>query len=59
MLILVGVFPSWPHSRGWGYGLSGFVSLLLLVLLVPLLMGRVSPAGESVSPMASIAKLTG
>ncbi|MDH4381305.1 MAG: DUF3309 family protein [Gammaproteobacteria bacterium] len=41
VLILVGVFPSWPHSRGWGYGLSGFVSLLLLVLLVPLLMGRV------------------
>lgn len=41
VLILMGVFPSWPHSRGWGYGLSGFVSLLLLVLLVLLLMGRI------------------
>lgn len=41
VLILVGVFPSWPHSRGWGYGPSGFVSLLLLVLLVLLLLGRI------------------
>ena len=41
VLILVGVFPTWPHSRGWGYGPSGFVSLLLLVLLVLLLLGRI------------------
>ena len=41
VLILVGVIPTWPHSRGWGYGPSGFVSLLLLVLLVLLLLGRI------------------
>lgn len=41
VLVLVGVFPSWPHSRGWGYGPSGIVGLILLVLLVLFLMGRI------------------
>jgi len=40
ILILVGVFPTWPHSRGWGYGPSGIVGVILLVLLILLLMGR-------------------
>ena len=34
VLILIGAFPSWPHSRSWGYGPSGVVGLLVLVLLV-------------------------
>ena len=41
VLILIGAFPSWPHSRSWGYGPSGVVGLLVLVLLVLLVMGRV------------------
>jgi Protein of unknown function (DUF3309) len=41
ILILVGVIPSWPHSRGWGYGPSGGVGLLLIILLVLLLLGRI------------------
>ena len=41
VLILIGAFPSWPHSRSWGYGPSGVVGLLVLVLLVMLVMGRV------------------
>jgi len=24
ILLLIGVIPSWPHSRGWGYGRAGF-----------------------------------
>ena len=40
VLILLGVIPTWPHSRGWGYGPSGVVGVLLVVLLVLLLMGR-------------------
>jgi hypothetical protein len=40
ILALVGVFPAWPHSRGWGYGPSGIVGVILLVLLVLVLMGR-------------------
>lgn len=41
VLILVGVIPSWPHSRGWGYGPSGIVGIILVVLLILLLMGRI------------------
>jgi hypothetical protein len=40
VLILLGVIPSWPHSRSWGYGPSGIVGLILLVLLILLLTGR-------------------
>lgn len=40
ILMLVGVFPTWPHSMGWGYGPTGGVGLLLLIIVVLLLMGR-------------------
>ncbi|HRH14110.1 MAG TPA: DUF3309 family protein [Azonexus sp.] len=41
VLILVGVIPTWPHSRNWGYAPSGSVGLLLLILVILLLMGRI------------------
>ena len=41
ILILVGAFPSWPYSRGWGYGPSGVVGLILVILLILLLLGRI------------------
>jgi hypothetical protein len=41
VLLLVGALPSWPHSRSWGYGPSGLLGVLLVVLLVMALMGRV------------------
>jgi len=41
ILMLVGAFPSWPHSRGWGWGPSGGLGLIVVVLLVLLLMGRI------------------
>ena len=41
ILILVGVIPSWPHSRGWGYGPSGGLGLVVLILVVLLLMGKI------------------
>jgi hypothetical protein len=40
VLILLGVIPTWPHSRGWGYGPSGIVGIVLVVLLIMVLMGR-------------------
>lgn len=40
MLMLIGVIPTWPHSRTWGYGPSGLVSLILTIVIVLLLMGR-------------------
>lgn len=40
ILILLGVVPTWPHSRSWGYGPSGGVGLLLVIVIVLLLFGR-------------------
>jgi hypothetical protein len=41
VLALLGVIPAWPHSRRWGYGPSGGLGLIVLVLIVLLLMGRI------------------
>lgn len=41
VLLLLGVVPSWPHSKSWGYGPSGILGLVLVVVLVLLLMGRI------------------
>jgi hypothetical protein len=41
ILLLVGVIPSWPHSRNWGYAPSGIIGIVLVVLLVLLLLGRI------------------
>ncbi len=40
ILILVGVFPTWGHSRSWGYGPTGIVGLIVIVLIVLLLLGK-------------------
>ena len=41
ILLLIGAFPSWPHSKNWGYGPSGGAGLVLLVLVILLLTGRI------------------
>lgn len=41
ILALVGVLPTWPHSRGWGYGPTGGVGLVVVILIVLLLLGRI------------------
>jgi len=40
VLALLGVIPSWPHSRGWGYAPGGVVGLVLVVVLVMLVTGN-------------------
>ncbi len=40
VLVLLGAVPAWPYSRGWGYGPSGIVGLLLIVLVILALTGR-------------------
>lgn len=40
ILMLVGVVPTWPHSRAWGYGPSGLLGLVVVVLLIMMVMGR-------------------
>jgi len=41
VLILVGVLPTWPHSKSWGYRPSGIVGIVLIVLLILFLTGRI------------------
>jgi hypothetical protein len=41
ILILIGVIPTWPHSRSWGYAPSGVLGLVVVVILVLLLLGRI------------------
>lgn len=41
ILAVLGVFPTWGHSREWGYGPSGGLGLVLVIVVVLLLMGRI------------------
>jgi hypothetical protein len=40
ILLLLGAVPTWPHSKNWGYGPSGGVSLVLVIVVVLLLTNR-------------------
>jgi hypothetical protein len=40
ILLVVGALPTWPYSSGWGYGPSGGIGLVLLILLILFLTGR-------------------
>jgi len=39
VLLLIGAFPAWPYSSGWGYYPSGGLGLILLIVLILVLMG--------------------
>jgi hypothetical protein len=41
VLVLLGVIPTWPHSRQWGYGPSGGIGLVVLVILILVVMGKI------------------
>jgi len=41
ILMLVGAFPTWPHSKSWGYYPSGGLGLVVLILLILVLLGRI------------------
>jgi hypothetical protein len=34
ILLLLGAIPAWPHSRAWGYGPSGGLGLVLIIVLI-------------------------
>jgi len=40
VLLLLGAFPTWNHSRSWGYGPSGGLGLVLIILLILMFSGR-------------------
>jgi hypothetical protein len=41
VLLLIGAFPAWPYSTGWGYYPSGGLGLILLIVLILILMGLI------------------
>jgi hypothetical protein len=41
ILALIGVLPTWPHSRSWGYYPSGGIGVVLLILVVLVLLGQI------------------
>jgi hypothetical protein len=41
ILVVIGVLPTWPHSRKWGYAPTGGIGLVLIVIIVLLLLGRI------------------
>jgi hypothetical protein len=41
VLALLGVIPTWPHSRKWGYGPSSGVGLILVIVLILFVLGKI------------------
>lgn len=41
LLLLIGAFPAWPYSRGWGYYPSGGLGLILIIVLTLFLLRMV------------------
>lgn len=41
ILILLGVNPRWGHSKKWGYGPTGTVGTLIIILVILMLLGYV------------------
>jgi len=40
ILLLIGAFPRWPYTAGWGYGPSSVAFIILIIVIVLLLTGR-------------------
>lgn len=40
LLLVLGAVPTWPYSRSWGYGPSGVLGLILIVLVIMAITGR-------------------
>jgi Protein of unknown function (DUF3309) len=41
IIIVIGAIPAWPYSRGWGYGPSGILGVIPIILLILVPMGRI------------------
>ena len=41
ILILIGVLPAWPYSTAWGYGPTGIVGVVVLVVVLLWALGRI------------------
>jgi hypothetical protein len=41
ILLLIGAFPAWQYSTGWGYYPAGGIGLVLLILIILAVAGRI------------------
>ena len=41
ILLLIGALPSWPYSRGWGYGPPGGLGLIVVIVVILVLLGYI------------------
>lgn len=41
ILLLVGALPAWPYSSGWGYGPSGGLGVIVVIVLLLVFLGRI------------------
>jgi hypothetical protein len=41
ILLLIGAFPTWPHSAGWGYYPFGGLTLIFIIVIILLLLGKI------------------
>jgi hypothetical protein len=41
ILLLIGAFPAWPYSRGWGYAPTGTLGVIVVINIVLVLLGRI------------------
>ena len=41
ILLLIGAFPAWPYSTGWGYYPVGGIGLILLIVIILALVGAI------------------
>lgn len=40
VLLLLGAIPRWNYSRSWGYGPSGALAVVVLLLVILAVLGR-------------------
>lgn len=41
LLMLIGVIPTWPHSRNWGYMPSSGLGMVVVIIIVLILLGKI------------------
>ncbi len=41
VLMLLGAFPTWPHSKSWGYGPTSGLGVVLIIVIILMVLGRI------------------
>lgn len=41
VLLVLGAWPAWPHSKNWGYLPSGGLGAILVIILILILLGKI------------------